>query len=50
MKKEKLSTTTKAKQVALKETIFFVSIMEKMCTRHISVGKGRMLNSVSVTN
>ena len=50
MEKVNLAITTKQEQVASKETILLVSIVERMGTRCISVGKGWMLNSVSATN
>ena len=50
MEKEQLTTTTKAKQKALKETILLVSIVGRMGTHCISVRKGRMLNAISATN
>ena len=50
MEKEHLPITTKEEQLASKETILLVSIVERMGTRCISVGKGWMLNSVSATN
>ena len=50
MEKEQLAITTKVLQAASKETILLLSIVERMGTRSISIGKGPMLNSVIVTN
>lgn len=43
MEKEQLATTTKAKHLSLKTTIFLVSIMERIKMCHISVGNGWMI-------
>ena len=50
IEKVHLAITTKEEHIASKETILLVSIVERMGTRCISVGKGWMLNSVCATN